>query len=267
MKKKKTIALIGLSLFFLIDIVSSNPLPLTNYGSGTPFYVSTNTSICFLSENVTYEINDGHWAEVTAVYVFHNPTNTTIEQTLAIPFDIGLPRYLQIFANTKEIFNASFSNNQAHNIEFNGETYSAYLFAFDFKENQTTHMTVRYDEYYSVPLGILEFENPFFGSKTCTYLAKTGASWNNTLNATFTFKINQNMFPIGLDGYNKTYEGGYVVASKSFAHWIPDEDITIEWTSFNIPCCLGVILPIILVTIIIILWRNKRKKSIPKEKV
>jgi hypothetical protein len=256
MKKKIIIIWIFLSLFFLVDTVTSNPLPLTNYMSGGPV-ILTNSSIQFLAENVTYEINEMRYAQVTASYVFYNPTNRTIEQMIALPFRISTPADLQINAGNTTI---PYSYDKySSGLEYDGQSYACAYCYLTFRENETITMKAIYSELYSKPAEF--FDNPFFNYKTCTYLAKTGKSWNNTIDAIFTFKINNKMFPIGLNGYVKSYKDGFTIASKSFTHWIPDSDITIEWIAFNIPCLLGIIVTIITIILIIILWR--KKKTIP----
>lgn len=260
MKKKIMIVWICLSLFFLIDTVASNPLPLTNYGSGAPI-VSQNTSIQFISENIIYEINENRYAQVSASYVFQNPTNKTREQVIALPFKVAIPKEIQLFAGS-ELLPFSYSN--VPSLEFDGQSYAYTFSSVTFEENETITVRAVYSEMYSIPSEF--FDNPFFNSKSCTYLAKTGSSWNNTINATFTFKIKNNLFPLGFDGFDVTNQGGYVVASKSFTNWIPDRDITVTWTTFNVPCLLGVIVPIIVIVTIFIIWRKKKKNSIPAEK-
>jgi hypothetical protein len=130
------------------------------------------------------------------------------------------------------------------------------FFNVEFKENETITLKAIYPERYALPPEL--FDNPFFNSKSCTYIAKTGSAWNDTINATFTFKINKNMLPIGLSGFDIFDDGAYIVATKSYTNWIPDRDIKIEWTVINIPCLLVVIIPIILIILIIIIRRKKK---------
>ena len=246
-------ALIILIIYSFKTCVNANPLPIENYGSGTPI-IDENTPIQFISEDITYVINYSG-ASIIANYTFYNPTNETIDQMIIIPFIRHPPFNLRIYSENMGYIDT----NKEYHVEFDNETYQGTSFSLIFQQYETNMVRISYSQ---DGLEVNTFEDPFFFSgKSYTYLARTGSSWNNTINATFTFKTQKDLYVTGLGEFKRYSENEYNVVTKSFTNWIPDRDFEIACLTLNWTCVLSFLLVIILI-ICILLFSKKRKRNV-----
>lgn len=254
MEKNIFIFLCIFIVLFLSFNVVANPLPVSKYsGSLIPGGASVN----FISEEVTYVVNKKNEAEITALYVLKNPINESCEQSIYLPFRIELPDEIKIFIDNKEIKNFE----RIGRVDNQDSNYSYILFSINFNELEEKEIIVKYSER-NIRTGDWGYKYTY----NLRYIAETGGYWNNSLNATFTFKIKKDYYTSGIEGYNITEEGDYIVATKTFTNWIPDENIKISWVleedSSLICCVIALIFPIIVVVFFVLLLKKLRGDTI-----
>ena len=214
---KKIASKISFPIILLILIMNNYVLAIEqpeNY-SCSPTTI-TDTQVMFISEEVEYVVDDWWyaWITVTAHYVFKNPTNKTINQTIFLPFLEYVPdETLEIRANGNPIL--YIEDHSAYIEEFLSELVSKYhdstslaSFNLSFKANETIIVVATYQGDSEREWGS---DNPLAfltDIHRCKYISKTGGTWNTSLqNASFTFKIKKNLYNSGLEGYNISYEG------------------------------------------------------------
>lgn len=271
--KKIIISIFGIFLFFVIfsSNTYANPLPAPEYlGSLTAEKADVN----FLSEKVTYVIDKENEALVTAEYVFKNPNNSSCEQRFLLPFKYELPDEIKIYVDNNEIdyFEEISWMDLNLSIYEDFDYYDYFSFNISFDAYEEKEIVAEYNERISIADSfdrLLNGETKI--NYNLEYLAETGAFWNDSINATFIFKIKKDFFISGLDGYNVTREGGYVVATKTYTDWPSNENIEISWVGPNndlitdeLLICCGIIIVIFIVFIVVIFllfFRNKDNKS------
>jgi hypothetical protein len=235
-------------------VVISNPIPVKTE-AGSPV-VDRDTKIRFVDETITYTIDDEFKAFVSACYQFYNPTNDSVGLVIYLPID-GDVSDLTIFVNDAGVEIDKKEN--GFSMFTDGEVYNWISFNASFPANNITMINATYITYTGKT-------NTFFTSIYETgYISKTGSTWNDTINATFSFKINKELYSFGLSDFKMTNDDNYVIASKSFENWMPDRNINVEWQQFQFG--LGGICILSILAIIVLFYGierliHKRKKGI-----
>jgi hypothetical protein len=256
-----TIILI-LLIFLQITLIPSalcNIIPVKTEG-GSPT-IDTDTDLLFFEEIITYVIDKPVYANVTAVYYFKNPTNQSIQQELYLPYKEMIYN-LSIHVNKKSI-QARKTGTLSYYLE--GVLLQWMKFEVTFPEYNITRINVTYRTLVgrdytknSFPLSL--FTNIY----QVGYISETGSTWGNPINATFIFKIKRDLYLLGLNNFEITWDNKYVVASTIFTDWMPDRNIEAEWHQFQFKfeTLLLVLVSIIIITLVLLTMRARTRKRI-----
>jgi hypothetical protein len=245
----------------LTPSVLCNLIPVKSEG-GSPS-IDDDTELIFFDEKITYIIDEPSVANVTAVYYFKNPTNQSILQKLFLSYKHTILN-LSIDANNKSIHAQKAEDWLPYYVE--GVRLSWMTFKVTFPEYEITIINATY----KTAVGRDYTRNPFPLSLFTKiyqvgYISETGSTWNNPINATFIFKINKDLYLLGLDNFDITRDDDYIIASKTFTNWLPDRNIEAEWHQFQFK--FETLLLIIVITIIVALVllritkRNRERNS------
>lgn len=263
---KKQILFIVIIVFLIFSnlnfLVSANPLPEPpeKKKGFSPMVGEYNGSINFFSEEVTYTIYDKENVEVTAYYVFKNLKNETLEQNIMLPF-VDIPKDLEIRKNGKKI---SYQENNYY-LSLNGSHFNKVAsFNLTFQGYETIIVSARY----TLSDTISTEKESDYVRYSCSYLSETGRFWNDSIDATFTFKIKKDLYYTSdLEDYNVTKNENYVVVTKTYTNWVPDENVEISWKGPNdettteelLVCCGATIAVIVVIIVVIFLVVRKIK--------
>jgi len=250
MKSRFFIVVFFISLMLFIPRVSGIFQPVRTEGGS--LVITEKTDIVFIAENVVWTIDDGVESTVSASYQFFNPTNHLIQLRIYLPYDewISSPEITVNQENSmveKEDFRFSPFSEE--------DTYKYMSFNATFPSNKITWINATYLT--AIGLTHRSFTNVY----DTGYISETGATWNNRINATFSFHINKNVYSFGLSDWTITQDDTYVIASQSFENWIPDRNMDVEWHHLSLNLggifILGLI-GIIILSIIFLLIRKRR---------
>lgn len=241
--------MVALLLFcLLLQTAEGNPMPVSE-GGGT-LVVDRSTPVVLQYENVTYVIDEGHRANVTASYRLLNPTEERINLTIFLPFTRRVPDDV-----TLEQDGTPLTYNRT-----NGEEpfHPSVRFACSIDAAATSIITATYSLQ-------IEKRNHWVVADRyrCLYLAESGQYWNGSVEeATFTFKIAPDLYSYGLSGFQVTETDDYVVARATYAHWTAHANVEAVWYNINAyGKALFIIIPVALIVGVVLVVRAVRKKK------
>ena len=250
LKARFFIVFFFISLILFIPGVSGIFKPMRTEGGS--LIITEETDIVFVAENVDCTIDDGVEATFSASYQFYNPTNQSRHLRIYLPYDewISTPTIKvnqeTILAKKEDIGFSPFSEEDA---------YKYMSFNATFPSDQMTWINATYVT--AIGLTHRSFTNIY----DTGYISETGDSWNNKINATFTFRINKNLYSFGLSDWTLTQDDSYVIASQSFENWMPDRNIDVEWHHISLNLGGMLILGLIGISgiILLLMWRKNKK--------
>ena len=212
------------ALLILLDIclpedAGANPIPRPEKASQP--YANITSPVIFRSEKVVYTIDEEHEARVDANYVLFNPSPNIVNLSIGLPF-FGYVQNLSLKCNFESV-------DSIFGVDVPGLKYDT---CAGFNVTLSGEDMVFISASYSLFL-IVEHQFIFDTTET-TYIARSGAFWNGTLErAEFVFKVNKDLMQIGLFGYSLSEQGEYYVGKKVFTDWEPNMDITASWARFE----------------------------------
>ena len=250
MKSRFFIVFFFISLILFIPGVSGIFQPVRTEGGS--IMIAGETDIVFIAENVVWTIDDGVEATVSASYQFFNPTNHLIQLRIYLPYDEWI---------SSPVITVNQENNMVEEEDFRFSPFSeedAYKY-MSFNATFPSYQMTWINTTYVTSIGLTH--RSFTDVYDTGYISETGATWNNTINATFSLYINKNVYSFGLLDWTITYDDTYVIASQSFEDWIPDQNLDVKWHHLSLNLggilILGII-GIIVLSIIFLLIRKRR---------
>ena len=246
----------------------ANPIPMPESG-GMPAPEDFQLGVLFKSEKVVYTIDNENEAKVKAVYVLQNSANNNATLNISLPFSYEIPDDVKLSSNGQSVpFDKS-------DHTMNGTLkYSLIWFHLDFAACETLTLIATYSLRYSFYWDLWEMQivpgRVYYQHFWCSYIAETGRYWHNNLDtAEFQFRIKKDLYGSGLEGFQKTEASGYIVATKTYTNWKPNENIEAKWDrpdgdrtvqahGFII---LIVVLVVILTTVAVVAIRRKKKRK------
>ena len=245
----------------------ANPMP-TPESDGVPAPEDSRLDILFKSEKVVYTIDTENVARVVAVYVLQNSANNITSLNISLPFYYNVPKDIMLTSNGQpmplEVVNLT---------SFGPSDYSYARFHLDFAACETLTLnatySLQYAVYYDYLFELLTAPGRVYNQHFwCSYIAETGKYWHNNLDsAEFQFRIKKDLYGSGLDGFQKTEESGYVVATKMYNDWKPDQNIDAKWERPDVGrtvlahglLILIIVLIVVLTAVAVIILRRKKK--------
>jgi hypothetical protein len=227
----------------------ANPIPFPESG-GQPYTDDYPQTVNFTSEKVVYTIDEEEKAVVDAKYVLQNMANSPVSLNISLPFDSSVPEDLVLFGNGQQM---SF---RKVNYTY-GMDYAFVSFQVDFQARQKVVLQAGYSIRITAYTEPMFFHNAPPGTQYtryywCRYIAETGRFWHNNLDtAQFQFRIRKEFYGSGLEGFNITNEGGYVVATETYYNWRPAENIDVRWQRPDTPMTVATTLPYILLVVLV----------------
>ncbi|MDD5778863.1 MAG: hypothetical protein PHU95_05410 [Candidatus Thermoplasmatota archaeon] len=232
----------------LLPPAQGNPVPVSE-GGGTPAE-SDETPIVLRYENVTWVIDEGHRANVTAIYHLHNPTGERMNLTVFLPFTERIPDDV-----TLQQGGLSLACNRTNDGE---PFYPSVWFACSIDAAATSMIKAAYT------LRIEERSHRVVTDRyRCLYLAESGRHWNGSIEeAVFTFKIARDLYSYGLSGFQVTETADYVVAQATYANWTANANVEAVWYNINAyGKALFIVIPVALMVGAVLVVRTVRKKK------
>jgi len=250
MKGRLFIVIILSSLMLFIPSVNGIFQPLRTEGGSLS--ITGETDIVFVAENVVCTIDDGVEATFSASYQFFNPTNHSIQLRIYLPYDEWI---------SSPVITVNQENSMVEEEDFGfspfseEDAYKYMSFNATFPSNKITWINATYVT--SIGLTHRSFTDVY----DTGYISETGATWNNTINVTFSFHINKNVYSFGLSDWMITQDDTYVIASQSFENWLSDRNMDVEW--YHLSLNLGGIFILGLIgisgIILFLIWRKNKK--------
>lgn len=267
MKPVRVLLLIFLAVL-TVPGTGANPIPMPG-SDGTPVPSDSPLAIIFRSEKVVYTVDREDVASVDALYGFQNSLNAPATLNISLPFYHDVPKDLGLAGNGRTVAFETVDS------EYPRDPYYSFArFRLDFLACETVNLRAVYTIDYTV---YSDWHDPFtlgtgqlsYQHFWCRYIAETGRYWNNSLDsATFQFRIKQDLYGSGLEGFTITRESGYVVATQAYSDWRPDQDIDARWQRPDIGMTLlAHWLPILVVVwvlsmvVVVVAFRQRRLRK------
>jgi len=266
----RSMFLICVSVLMVIIVLSpgalANPIPMPET-DGMPAPEDSLCDVLFKSEKVVYTIDNENVAKVKAVYILQNTANNNTTLNISLPFSYNIPDDVKLSSNAQPV---PFTESDH---DSNGTSkYSFIFFHLDFAPGETQTLTATYSLRYSSYWDMWEMQlipgKVYYQHFWCSYIAETGRYWHNNLDtAEFQFWIKKDLYGSGLEGFQINEESGYVVATKKYTNWKPNENIEAKWERQDTGTTLQahgfiifiIVLTIMLVVIAAVVLRRKKK--------
>jgi hypothetical protein len=246
----------------------ANPIPVPE-SDGLPAPEDYQFDILFKSEKVVYTIDDENVAKVKAIYVLQNSANNTTTLNISLPFSYNIPDDVKLSSNAQPV---PFTESDH---DSNGSSrYSFIFFHLDFAPGETQTLTATYSLRYSSYWDMWEPQTVpgkvYYQHFWCSYIAETGRYWYNNLDtAEFQFWIKKDLYGSGLEGFQINEESGYVVATKKYTNWKPNENIEAKWERQDTGTTLQahgliiliIVLSLMLIVLAVVVLRQKKKRK------
>jgi len=248
----------------------ANPIPMPE-SDGVPAPEDSRLDILFKSEKVVYTIDNEEAAKVMAVYVLQNSANNTTSLNISLPFYYHVPKDLMLTSNGHPV------PFEAINLtSFGPSDYSDARFHLEFAGCETLTLNATYSLRYAIYGDLWEMQivpgRVYYQHFWCSYIAETGRYWHNNLDtAEFQFRIKKDLYGSGLEGFQKTEESGYIVATRTYTNWKPNENIEAKWDrpdvgrtteAHTLFILMTVLIVVFIVIAVVILRRKKRGKTL-----
>ena len=222
---KKWLSLLFLICFSLLlcpPSSNANPVPVEPICSS---HISplNETSVYLKSEDIRANISNEVIERVE--YVLKNGDNLSTNISIALPFntiDSNLPENLILTVNgTKKDYN--WSTFQYTNLMGWNTTCSAIIFNLTFNPLEEKKIVANYSRQFFLIEGVRMYH----------YITETGRFWNKSIEyARFNYRLDTTIGEIyisGLDNYSSSTDGQYLVISKEFYNWTPEQNIVIDF--------------------------------------
>jgi hypothetical protein len=257
MNKRNTLILIFI-LFLIVLLSGCTEIREPDTVSIPSIHINEETYVRLISVDVRFEISYKNYVFFNAVYVLHNPTNKTINQTILFNFspEIHRNRFPYIEVNEGWI---NCDKIKGQNEESIGTTYYPTVRA---------NITILANEKKTLRIPRLKLDSKdefsiISNTRYVTYESINGSKWNDTIQyANFTIILEKNYFHnLEIEGFEITEDCKKIVATKSFTNWIPEKNIIIKFSKYDLVKIFIIFILIITIEIILGRWYINFKKK------